>query len=140
VTHLSAESACVGWRAKGSVQRGMAEDLAQAGYRPPKQAERLSQQAVREWLQRLGVRSPRLRTRASLGHHEGWLADLARMLSMLDPPFMPGFGVAGCRHAKSPRPHDSVLKMLLYSSKRLILHRKANCDNTFATLPVILAS
>jgi hypothetical protein len=69
---------------QGLGAESIAEDLAHAGYRPPKQAERFSRQAVRELLQRLGVRSPRLRTRASLGHQEGGLADLARTLSMPD--------------------------------------------------------
>lgn len=69
---------------QGLGAESIAEGLAQAGYRPPKQAERWSRQAVRELLQRLGVRSPRTRARASLENHEWWLAALARRLGMPD--------------------------------------------------------
>jgi DNA invertase Pin-like site-specific DNA recombinase len=68
--------------AEGLGSEQIAERLHQEGYRPPKQAERFSRQAVHELLGRLGLRRVRPRRRADLGEDEWWLADLERALDI----------------------------------------------------------
>jgi DNA invertase Pin-like site-specific DNA recombinase len=60
----------------------IAEHLHHEGYRPPRQAECFSRQAIYGLMQKLGLPPVRTRTRGKLGTHEWWLSDLARSLQM----------------------------------------------------------
>jgi DNA invertase Pin-like site-specific DNA recombinase len=70
--------------AEGWSAAAIAGDLNDAGYRPAKQADRFSREAVQDLIQRLGLRPPanRQHQHVPLGADEWWLADLAHALAM----------------------------------------------------------
>jgi DNA invertase Pin-like site-specific DNA recombinase len=68
--------------AEGLYVVGIAERLAQEGYRTPRNKTSFQPKEIRKLMNRLGLRRPLHRQRSGLKPNEWWLADLARALKM----------------------------------------------------------